>query len=364
MASAPNATNLPLFYKDLMPLNSRDHAEWQSKTTENATWMVGQHAVPLTVEEFPQAARHFPIIFAAGENPVPLALMGLNEGAITPFSRYFGGPFFQLPGSTHKFRDWKKWGHGGAVNVSQAITESCDVYFYDLAHRVGIERMHDFAVMFGLGSATGVDQTGEAHRLPERQRIGIVQPGPCKRLAAECQHPDMHPKADAEQRRQPVDDAAGRSERGRRLRARARRQARQSGKLGLIVIDYLQLMGASSAGENRATEISEISRSLKSLGKELNCPVIALSQLNRSLEQRPNKRPVMSDLRESGAIEQDADVIMFIYRDDYYNKDSKEPGVAEIIIAKQRNGPTGTSKLAFLKQLTRFESLASSDGDF
>jgi replicative DNA helicase len=143
------------------------------------------------------------------------------------------------------------------------------------------------------------------------------------------------------------------------VRARARRLKREHG-LGLIIIDYLQLMQVPGNKENRATEISEISRSLKALAKELSVPVIALSQLNRSLEQRQDKRPVMSDLRESGAIEQDADIIMMIYRDEVYNKGTTtQPGVAEIIITKQRNGPTGDVKLTFLGEYTKFENLVS-----
>lgn len=152
-----------------------------------------------------------------------------------------------------------------------------------------------------------------------------------------------------------IDDSAGLSP--VELRARARRVARDQGDLGLIMVDYLQLMQVPGA-ENRVNEISEISRSLKGLAKEMNCPVVALSQLNRGLEQRPNKRPIMSDLRESGAIEQDADIIMFIYRDEVYNEDSEDKGIAEIIIGKQRNGPIGTVRLAFLGRYTRFEDLA------
>jgi replicative DNA helicase len=145
------------------------------------------------------------------------------------------------------------------------------------------------------------------------------------------------------------------------MRARARRLVKEQGPIGLIVVDYLQLMKVPGfKADNRTAEISEISRSLKSLAKELQAPVIALSQLNRSLEQRQDKRPVMSDLRESGAIEQDADLICFIYRDEVYNEDSPDKGSAEIIIAKQRNGPIGRVKVAFLGQYTRFEDLAYS----
>ncbi len=151
-----------------------------------------------------------------------------------------------------------------------------------------------------------------------------------------------------------IDDAAALSP--VELRARARRLTKEQGQLGLIVIDYLQLMQVPGFNENRTAEISEISRSLKALAKELNVPVMALSQLNRSLEQRADKRPVMSDLRESGAIEQDADLIVFIYRDEVYNENSPDKGTAEIIIAKQRNGPIGKVRLTFLGQYTSFEN--------
>lgn len=145
------------------------------------------------------------------------------------------------------------------------------------------------------------------------------------------------------------------------LRARARRLAREQGQLGLIVVDYLQLMQVPGMSENRTLEVSEISRSLKALAKELNVPVVALSQLNRSLESRSDKRPVMSDLRESGSIEQDADIIAFIYRDEVYYEDSPDKGIAEIIIAKQRNGPIGKVRLTFLGKYTRFENFTNRD---
>ncbi len=144
------------------------------------------------------------------------------------------------------------------------------------------------------------------------------------------------------------------------LRARTRRLKREHG-LDLVIVDYIQLMQVGGSTENRATEISEISRSLKALAKELQVPIIALSQLNRSVEQRPDKRPIMSDLRESGSIEQDADVILFIYRDEVYNPESNDKGTAEIIIRKQRNGPIGTVRLSFLGQYTRFENFAHED---
>ena len=142
------------------------------------------------------------------------------------------------------------------------------------------------------------------------------------------------------------------------LRGRARRLKRQVGKLGLIVIDYIQLMGTTRQGENRATEVSEISRSLKALARELEVPIIALSQLSRKVEERTDKRPMMSDLRESGAIEQDADVILMMYREEYYKPDTPDKGMAEVIIGKQRNGPTGTVNLTFLGEYTRFENMA------
>jgi replicative DNA helicase len=160
-----------------------------------------------------------------------------------------------------------------------------------------------------------------------------------------------------------IDDSAGISPSD--MRARTRRLAREHGEIGMIMVDYLQLMQLGGSGsDNRTNEISEISRSLKALAKEFNCPVVALSQLNRSLEQRPNKRPINSDLRESGAIEQDADVIMFVYRDEVYHPETEYKGVAEVIIGKQRNGPIGTVRLAFQGKYTRFDNLAAGSYQF
>ncbi len=158
-----------------------------------------------------------------------------------------------------------------------------------------------------------------------------------------------------------IDDTPGLSPMD--MRARTRRLQREHGDIALIMVDYLQLMRIPSSKENRTSEISEISRTLKSIAREFNCPVLALSQLNRALENRPNKRPINSDLRESGAIEQDADVIMFIYRDEVYNEDSPDKGTAELILGKQRNGPIGTCRLAFQGRFTRFDNLARFDGD-
>jgi len=190
---------------------------------------------------------------------------------------------------------------------------------------------------------------GSVGRLPSQHlRTGRLQPDDWERLSAALGRLNDAPIL--------IDETPSLS--AIELRSRARRMMKQYGRLGLVIVDYLQLMQASTTGENRATEISEISRSMKALAKELKVPVMALSQLNRSLEQRPNKRPVMSDLRESGAIEQDADVILFIYRDEVYNPDTQDKGVAEIIIGKQRNGPIGTVRLTFLGEYTRFESFA------
>jgi replicative DNA helicase len=191
---------------------------------------------------------------------------------------------------------------------------------------------------------------GSVGRLPSQHlRTGRLQPDDWERLSAALGRLNEAPIL--------IDETPALT--AIEIRSRTRRMMKQHGQLGLVVVDYLQLMSATSQGENRATEISEISRSMKALAKELKVPVMALSQLNRSLEQRPNKRPVMSDLRESGAIEQDADVIIFIYRDEVYNPDTQDKGVAEIIVGKQRNGPIGTVRLTFLGEYTRFESFAS-----
>ena len=145
------------------------------------------------------------------------------------------------------------------------------------------------------------------------------------------------------------------------MRAKARRIKARYGDLGLIVVDYLQLMSSPRRAENRQVEVSEMSRGLKILARELDCPVMVGSQLNRQLEYRQDKRPMLADLRESGSIEQDADVVLFLYRDDVYNPDSDQRGVAEVIIGKHRNGPTGVAKLAFLDHIVKFANMASND---
>ena len=145
------------------------------------------------------------------------------------------------------------------------------------------------------------------------------------------------------------------------MRAKARRIKARYGDLGLIVVDYLQLMSSPRRAENRQVEVSEMSRGLKILARELDCPVMALSQLNRQLEYRQDKRPMLADLRESGSIEQDADVVLFIYRDEVYNPESDQRGVAEVIVGKHRNGPTGVAKLAFLDHIVKFANMASDD---
>lgn len=203
-----------------------------------------------------------------------------------------------------------------------------------------LEMPADQLVMRMLSSLARIDQS--------RMRIGDLEENDWDRFNA----------AVAQLRDKPlhIDDTAALTP--NEIRARARRVARQHRGLGLIVVDYMQLMRGSGQPENRTTEISEISRSLKALAKEMRCPVIAAAQLNRALETRTNKRPIMADLRESGAIEQDADVILFIYRDEVYNEETEDIGIAEIIIGKQRNGPIGTVRLSYLNQLTRFEDLA------
>ncbi|MCX8016573.1 MAG: replicative DNA helicase [Rhodocyclaceae bacterium] len=198
-----------------------------------------------------------------------------------------------------------------------------------------------------------------AEQLVQRMIASLARVDQQRLRTANLGHDDWARLADAVDRlrsvRIEIDETPGQTL--AQMRASARRLARQmGGKLDLIVVDYLQLM--SGSGENRVQEISEISRGLKLLAREMDCPVLALSQLNRSVEQRVDKRPLLSDLRESGSLEQDADQVLFIYRDDYYNKDSAERGMAEVIIAKNRNGPVGVIKLAFLGHLTRFEDLA------
>lgn len=228
----------------------------------------------------------------------------------------------------------------GKTSLAMNIVEYAAIEMKQPVAVFSMEMPGESLIMRLLSSLGRIDQ----HRV----RTGRLQPEDWPRLTSAV---NMLSEA-----RLFIDDSSNLSP--NELRARARRLYRQEGQLGLIVVDYLQLMQVPGTNENRATEVSEISRALKSLAKELSVPVVALSQLNRTLEQRGDKRPIMSDLRESGAIEQDADLICFIYRDEIYNPNSPDKGTAEIIIGKQRNGPLGTTRLTFQGQFTRFESYA------
>ncbi|HHW43172.1 MAG TPA: replicative DNA helicase [Desulfotomaculum sp.] len=219
-----------------------------------------------------------------------------------------------------------------------------------IAHQVALQHQQPVAVFsLEMSRAQLVQRVLCAEAMVDQQRVrsGYLQDEDWVRLT----------EAAARLAKAPlyIDDSAILSP--RQLRAKARRLQSETG-LGLVVVDYLQLMQGSRRAENRQQEIAEISRSLKGIAKDLNVPVLALAQLSRSVEQRQDKRPIMSDLRESGSLEQDADVVMFIYRDEYYRPDSEKRGIAEIIVAKQRNGPTGVVELAFLKEFTRFMNLA------
>lgn len=222
-----------------------------------------------------------------------------------------------------------------ATNIAEhaAINEKCNVVIFSL------EMPADSLIMRMLSSLGRIDQS--------RIRTGQLSDDDWPRLTSAVTLLTETPLF--------IDDTAALTP--NEIRSRCRRLVREHGDLGMIVVDYLQLMRVAGTVENRTGEISEISRSLKAIAKEFHCPLVALSQLNRSLEQRPDKRPIMSDLRESGAIEQDADVIIAIYRDEVYHEDA-EKGLSEVIFLKQRNGPIGRRKLTFLGQYTKFEDLA------
>ncbi|BES72609.1 replicative DNA helicase [Marinobacter nanhaiticus D15-8W] len=269
-----------------------------------------------------------------------------------------------ITGITTGFKDLDEWTSGmqpsdliiiagrpsmGKTTFSMNVVENALLGSNKPALVFSMEMPADSIVMRMLSSLGRIDQT--------RMRSGRLEEDDWPRLTSAVSLLKDKPLY--------IDDTPGLSP--TEMRSRARRVARENnGEIGLIMVDYLQLMRVPGNTEGRTAEISEISRSLKALAKELQCPVVALSQLNRSLEQRPNKRPVNSDLRESGAIEQDADVIMFIYRDEVYHEDTPDKGIAEIIIGKQRNGPIGTVRLAFLGKYTKFEDLAHGDygGDY